>query len=179
MKNKISKNYLKKLKLNSQFTNFNTNTLIINNLFDYKTYLNLSFKNFDNQEINNIISKNFDFEEKLLTKKKKFSLNTTKLKKKNYKSLYYKKNEFISFFNTNNDKKISNYELNQIITIEDADETTRIKQHNFPIKIIKGTLNKHNLYTLKKNNILEKNILFSYKISNKNLAAKASQPEQF
>jgi len=74
---------------------------------------------------------------------------------------------------------MSNYELNQIITIEDADETTRVQQHNFPIKIIKGTLNKHNLYTLKKNDILEKNILFTYRISNKNLAAKVSHPEQF
>jgi hypothetical protein len=103
-------------------------------------------------------------------------LNYGDFKRSNYNFLI-KKNNINNIFNNNNNK--SNYELNQIITIEDADETMRIKQHNFPIKIIKGTLNKHNLINLKNNNNLEKNIFFTYKINNKNLTSKVSHPEQF
>jgi len=187
-KNKITKNYLKNLILNSQFTNENLNFKLPNTNIYSNTY-QIFLKKQKNYAFNyNKISLNHKLSSYLITtkieNKEMFDvinvnsniLNYGDFKRSNYNFLI-KKNNINNIFNNNNNK--SNYELNQIITIEDADETMRIKQHNFPIKIIKGTLNKHNLINLKNNNNLEKNIFFTYKINNKNLTSKVSHPEQF
>lgn len=177
-KNKITKNYLKSLNLNSQFNNFNNFNNNLNVLWNYKFYytgLRLSNNNNLNTELIEIKNLN---NIKLNPINNLFNSNELKLNKLTYKLLYYKKNFINNIFNVNK-TKFSNYESNQIITIEDADETLKIKQHNFPIKLIKGVLNKNNIELLKNTSILQKNILFNYKINNKNLADKVAQPEQF
>lgn len=178
-KNKIMKNYLKNLNLNSQFNQYNNNFINKNILFNsnlYNSLLDISKQEYNLE--NNIFFNNINFYKDMNINGEKFKLNEIVLNKLNYTLLYHKKNEYKNFFNIH-EHKLSNYDYNQIITIEDADETVKIKQHNFPIKLIKGTLNKHNINILKKNSTLSKNILFTYKINNKNLATKVSQPEQF
>jgi len=63
--------------------------------------------------------------------------------------------------------------------VEESLENLRTKINNFPIKLIKGVLNKHNLSTILKFKELNKNILFSYKINNDNITEKIAQVEQF
>jgi hypothetical protein len=66
--------------------------------------------------------------------------------------------------------------------MEDVEETSknlRTKVSNFPVKLIKGVLNKHNVSSLNSNKILNKNILFSYRINNDQVVEKISQVEQF
>jgi len=71
------------------------------------------------------------------------------------------------------------YEGDRMEEVEESLENLRIKFNNFPIKLIKGVLNKHNTNLLTTNLLLEKNILFSYRTNNDNIAEKISQVEQF
>ncbi|MFY8067720.1 MAG: hypothetical protein ACOVMS_06295 [Flavobacterium sp.] len=73
----------------------------------------------------------------------------------------------------------SNYELDKMEEVEETLQNIRIKTNNFPIKLIKGVLNKHNISLLNSNVNLNKNILFSYKINNDSVAEKIAQVEQF
>ena len=78
-----------------------------------------------------------------------------------------------------NSDEISNYESDRMEEVEESLENLRTKINNFPIKLIKGILNKHNLNTLVNLKNLNKNILFSYKINNENITEKIAQVEQF
>jgi hypothetical protein len=73
----------------------------------------------------------------------------------------------------------SNYELDKMEEVEETLQNIRIKTNNFPIKLIKGVLNKHNISLLNSNVNLNKNILFSYTINNDSVAEKIAQVEQF
>lgn len=81
----------------------------------------------------------------------------------------------------NNSSKISNsfYENDKLEEVEETLENLRSKVNNFPVKLIRGVLNKHNINLLTSNNILNKNILFSYKLNNDQVVEKISQVEQF
>jgi hypothetical protein len=63
--------------------------------------------------------------------------------------------------------------------VEETLENLRTKVNNFPVKLIKGVLNKHNVSLLTSNKILNKNILFSYRLNNDSVVEKISQIEQF
>lgn len=77
------------------------------------------------------------------------------------------------------DYSSSHYEVDKIEEVEETLENLRAKINNFPVKLIKGVLNKHNVSLLNSSKILNKNILFSYRINNENMVEKISQVEQF
>ena len=67
-------------------------------------------------------------------------------------------------------------------TIEDVEETTenlRYKDGGFPIKVVKGVLNNHNVNTLSTESVLSRNIILNYTVNTSNIAEKISQIEQF
>jgi hypothetical protein len=81
---------------------------------------------------------------------------------------------------SNSDKSLSShYEIDKMEEVEETLENLRTKVNNFPVKLIKGVLNKHNVSLLNSNKILNKNILFSYRLNNDNMVEKISQVEQF
>jgi hypothetical protein len=84
-----------------------------------------------------------------------------------------------TLFNNINSDEISNYESDRMEEVEESLENLRTKVNNFPIKLIKGILNKHNLNTLVNLKNLNKNILFSYRVNNDNITEKIAQVEQF
>lgn len=84
----------------------------------------------------------------------------------------------VSLFNSDKVNK-SFYEFDRLEEVEESLENLRTKVSNFPVKLIKGTLNKHNISVLANSQNLEKNILFSYRINNDNVTAKMAQIEQF
>jgi hypothetical protein len=63
--------------------------------------------------------------------------------------------------------------------LEETAENARFQQASFPVKLLKGTLNQHNLLLLQKNNILNKNIFFNYQLNDQESTSKISQVEQF
>jgi hypothetical protein len=63
--------------------------------------------------------------------------------------------------------------------VEETLENIRTKINNFPIKLLKGVLNKHNISILNSSTNLNKNILFSYRLNNDSVVEKISQVEQF
>lgn len=73
----------------------------------------------------------------------------------------------------------SYYEIDRMEDVEETSENLRIKVSNFPVKLLKGILNKHNVSTLSSNKVLNKNILFSYRLNNDQVATKIAQVEQF
>jgi len=73
----------------------------------------------------------------------------------------------------------SNYESDKMEDVEETSKNLRTKISNFPVKLVKGVLNKHNVSLLSSNEILNKNILFSYRINNDQVVEKISQVEQF
>jgi len=95
-----------------------------------------------------------------------------------YETMLKSNNKNSSLFNL---KKINSsfYESDRLEEVEESLENLRTKVSNFPIKLIKGTLNKHNLSLLTNNNNINKNIFLSYRINNDNITEKISQIEQF
>jgi len=73
----------------------------------------------------------------------------------------------------------SYYESDKMEDVEETSKNLRSKISNFPVKLVKGVLNKHNVSVLSSNKILNKNILFSYRINNDQVVEKISQVEQF
>jgi len=63
--------------------------------------------------------------------------------------------------------------------VEETLENIRTKINNFPIKLLKGVLNKHNTVLLATSTNLNKNILFSYRVNNDSVVEKIGQIEQF
>jgi hypothetical protein len=63
--------------------------------------------------------------------------------------------------------------------LEETSENLRTQVSNFPVKLLKGTLNKHNVSLLNSNTSLNKNILFSYRLNNNEVTEKIDQVEQF
>ena len=84
-----------------------------------------------------------------------------------------------SLFSNINSDEISNYESDRMEEVEESLENLRTKVNNFPIKLIKGILNKHNLNTLINFKNLNKNVLFTYRTNNDNVTEKIAQIEQF
>jgi hypothetical protein len=84
-------------------------------------------------------------------------------------------NEFLMTEGNN----INFYENDKLEEVEETLENLRVKTNNFPIKLIKGVLNKHNISLLTSNKSLNKNIIFSYRINNDQIVEKISQVEQF
>ena len=71
------------------------------------------------------------------------------------------------------------FESDFIEDIEETSENLRYLDTNFPVKLIRGILNKHNIDTLRSSEALQSNLLFSYKLETSNIAEKISQVEQF
>lgn len=188
------KNELNNLIFNSQFTKYNTfnktvnvnynneltNNFILNkNNIDYlvnKFYITKNIQNSFNKMFqysldNNINQLKIDSYtklnlDKLLSQDTNFLINNLTNKKFNY--VYNSNSENLNF-----------YENDKLEEVEETLENLRTKVNNFPIKLIKGTLNKHNVNLLNSNNELNKNILFSYRTNNDHIVEKISQIEQF
>ena len=130
-------------------------------------------------DVNNINTTNYfewqNITQKITTKLSniiKFSINYS-----NIFNLNEQKN--FNLLNMSTNSLNSNYELDKMEEVEETLQNIRIKTNNFPIKLIKGVLNKHNISLLNSNVNLNKNILFSYKINNDSVAEKIAQVEQF
>lgn len=180
-KNILEKNIklAKDLKLsnyNTQHTHFNYNKNItkknINNLSNY--FNKFIYYNNTQNIVDNLISDS-KFNLKLKTK----LLNSFKLNL-NYQNLnIYLEKKNSNLLNSNLNSNLSNYEYDNVEDVEETLENLRIKSTKFPIKLIKGVLNKHNTLSLTTNKILNKNILFSYRLNNESIVEKISQIEQF
>jgi len=83
------------------------------------------------------------------------------------------------FYSFENTETLTSYESNRLEEVEDTDKNLRLKMFNFPIKLTKGILNKHNISLISNNNNLNKNILFSYRINDSDVTSKVYQIEQF
>ena len=79
----------------------------------------------------------------------------------------------------NSSTNISKFENDILDELDETAENLRIKISNFPIKLLKGTLNSHNINILNNSEILTKNIFLNYRLNNSTVAEKISQTEQF
>jgi hypothetical protein len=75
--------------------------------------------------------------------------------------------------------QVVNYEGDQMEDLEETSENLRTQVNNFPIKLLKGVLNKHNVSILNSSETLNKNIFFSYRLNNNEVTEKIDQVEQF
>lgn len=73
----------------------------------------------------------------------------------------------------------SKFETDVLDDLDESAENLRTKSSNFPVKLIKGVLNDHNVLILNSSETLTKNIFLSYRINNSNITEKISQVEQF
>jgi len=71
------------------------------------------------------------------------------------------------------------FETDVLDDLDESAENLRIKLSNFPVKLIKGTLNSHNISVLQSSDSLSKNIFLNYRINNSTITEKISQVEQF
>jgi heme/copper-type cytochrome/quinol oxidase subunit 2 len=198
-KGRIRNKILNKIKFNNQLTDLNFNNTVENNKLNNILYVTFSFKYIDSifnnkniadlsQEINineQITELSNYFKKKFNYSKRKETLEGKKeFLKDNYETLRDNKKHFERSYlnNTIFGKNIINksfFENNQINSIDESDYVIRLQNSNFPIKIIKGILNKQNLNTLNSKTNLKNNLLFNYKISKKNIASKVYHCEQF
>jgi hypothetical protein len=73
----------------------------------------------------------------------------------------------------------SYFEINQINMIDESDYVVRLQNKNFPVKLVKGILNKQNLSNLNTVNIKKKNIFLNYKLNSNNISSKVAHAEHF
>jgi hypothetical protein len=154
---------------------------LLNNIFNSKNIIELK------QELNittEIETLKKEFEEKFNYLLKKEDLEGKKELTKDFYNFIRNNRKYFeqSLFNkTIFEKNITNksyFETNQINAIDESDYVIRLQNNNFPLKLIKGILNKKNISNLKNNNI-QNNIFFNYKISKKNISSKVYHCEQF
>lgn len=160
---------------------FNTQSQYYNNYIlnsSKFTYLELIKKLYYISEIENVLDNYYDFKTlssfnvNKITNNLNLELNYSYLNKLKEKSSYNLLSE--SFKTTS-----SYYESDKMEDVEETSKNLRSKISNFPVKLVKGVLNKHNVSVLSSNKILNKNILFSYRINNDQVVEKISQVEQF
>lgn len=165
---------LKLLSFNTQFhiyDNFNTNlnTLSYNELLKKIYYVNNVNKvDLNYYEWNKLTNKTIN----KLTSSLNLDLNYTYIN-------YLKEKNSFNLLNNSSKTTTSHYESDRMEDVEETSKNLRTKVSNFPVKLIKGVLNKHNVSLLNSNKILNKNILFSYRINNDQVVEKISQVEQF
>lgn len=71
------------------------------------------------------------------------------------------------------------FESDRLDEFSESSENLRIKASKFPIRLVRGVINKHNAQILRSNTVLNKNILFNYKVNKFDTTGKISQSEQF
>lgn len=85
-----------------------------------------------------------------------------------------------NLFNLTTDKHYTHFfETDRLDEFSESSENLRAKSSKFPVRLVRGIINKHNAQLLRANSTLSKNILFNYKINNTDATAKISQTEQF
>jgi hypothetical protein len=111
---------------------------------------------------------------KIINLKNKFNLFNNKTIGINRKK---KLNNINYFINESNFSKY--YENDRLEDVYETAENLRKKNFKFPVKLIKGILNKNNINILKNSTELNKNIFLNYKVNNNNITQKIPQVEQF
>ena len=152
--------------------------------YDYTNYLiNVSESLQDNNT--KLKFKFYNFTDLQFNKAKKLAeLNfTEKFDGSFYKNFQKKKNFYknrVNIFESSL-KNINStiYENNILEEVEEHEKNLRLKTNNFPIKLIKGTLNKQNISTLNNSTELNKNIFLSYRLNNSDVTQKNALVEQF
>jgi heme/copper-type cytochrome/quinol oxidase subunit 2 len=89
------------------------------------------------------------------------------------------KNKNVNLLNLSENSNITNYEADQTEDLEETSENLRTQVNNFPVKLLKGVLNKHNVSLLNSSETLNKNIFLSYRLNNSQVTEKIDQVEQF
>lgn len=74
---------------------------------------------------------------------------------------------------------VSKFDTDILDELDETSENLRIKLSNFPVKLLKGTLNSHNINLLNNSKTLDKNIFLNYRLNNNTITEKISQTEQF
>ena len=166
---------LNSLSYNTQFSNYN----IGGNKKGSPKYISRLINNYiykDNLEVDSENYFNFtNLSDKLKTRlNSNLKLNVDY----SYLTLLNERDNF-NLLNLSSSTTTSHYEIDRMEDVEETLENLRTKVNNFPVKLIKGVLNKHNISLLNSNKILNKNILFSYRLNNEHVVEKISQIEQF
>jgi len=174
----------KKDKLNSNFINLNYNNNLT--LFKFKkTIIN------NNNTLHYILNiKNF-FKTKTIeylpnlskTNNYNNSVNLYNLNSINNEIIQLNKNSYklLNLFNIkNNNYSLPTYfDMDRLDEVDEPVETLRFKNNNFPLKLTKGILNKHNISILINTTNLNKNILLNYRTNTQTVTPRISQVEQF
>lgn len=164
------------------YSNYNTQSSIYfakkkQQLVYSNSVLNFSFDNKYGIFFTNLLNNKLDLSSNLFLKKK--LLNSLSLDLTNSTVLFNSKEFQSNILNNMKFNVVSNYDSDRLEDVEETSENLRTKVNKFPIKLIKGILNKHNVSLLTSENQLNKNILFSYRLNNDNIVEKISQIEQF
>ena len=93
----------------------------------------------------------------------------------NNKNFVFKEN----LFTIKSKSWIGNYEFDRLEEIEESLENLRLKTSNFPIKLIKGIINKNTIKVINNTEKLNKSLFFTFRLNNDNIVQKISQVEQF
>ena len=137
-----------------------------------KYNIGLSFKKLNfNYEDNLVLMEDRDIAENLQEKYKKNSYLRNNFKVSTRLSIFW--NDLIGH---NFKDSLEND------TLEDAEETSenlRYKDTNFPIKVVRGVLNNHNVGILSTEPVVSSNIILNYTTNTSNIAEKIPQVEQF
>ena len=178
---------------NKEKLNIHLNALSYNNNINlFKLSLNNDIININ--ELNNVLNKKLFTKTKniFITKITPFNLayndlvtysltKTEKLEDSLANTANIPYNNSVNIFKLLLNKSVNKtyFENDRLEDVEESSENLRYKNNNFPIKLIKGVLNKHNNFLLTTENNLKKNILLSYRTNSNDITKKISQIEQF
>lgn len=169
----LSKNKYHFKKFVNQYKTITNNFVYFNNLIN----LNQNFDFFNYNKLNNVgVVKLNNFMNDM--NRGFYNLNTmTKKNKLVLRGIFRWELNSNLFLNYNQNSKF--LDTDRLEEFFETSENLRVKDAKYPVRINKGILNKNNMNLLKKSSILNKNIMFNYKINKTDLSEKSSQPEQF
>lgn len=87
--------------------------------------------------------------------------------------------ENANLFNMYKTNYAKQFESDRLDEFSESSENLRNRINKFPVRLIRGVINKHNAQTLRTQSTLDKNIFFNYKIVTYDTSKKIFQPEQF
>lgn len=87
--------------------------------------------------------------------------------------------ENANLFNMYKTNYTKQFESDRLDEFSESSENLRNRMNKFPVRLIRGVINKHNAQTLHTHATLDKNIFFNYKIVKHDTSKKIFQPEQF
>lgn len=170
---------------------FSKNTALNNLLEDNLKQTTTTFKNTlknrgsgyikNKNVIDEVIDRGASFHKRKIRKNRQWRLRIPETPTEVIRMGYLFANNQFNLFDYTDDHNYRGgvFEADNLDVLHEPSETTRLRSAKYPVRLVKGILNKHNLSILKTETDLTKAIFFNYRVNKHDVALKPALVEPF